>query len=168
MITFHLPSATVERLAFAYSPILEAVLSLHVLIEPKPIQQGGIPIIMGAVTPAGIKRAARVADGFNPALAGEGFERLEGLVKTFRSTAEQAGRDPSALKIYVRVNGSISTTPLAEDQRPFLWGSPDQIAHDLDQVRTLHVEQVFFAEIVTAHLDEYIESLGRLQSLVRA
>src|SRR5581483_2453021 len=40
MITFHLPSTAVERLAFAYSPVLEAVLSLHVLVEPKhhPIQ----------------------------------------------------------------------------------------------------------------------------------
>ncbi len=40
MITFHLPSAAVERLAFAYSPVLEAILSLHVLVEPKhhPIQ----------------------------------------------------------------------------------------------------------------------------------
>ncbi|MGH2493956.1 MAG: DUF5937 family protein [Ktedonobacteraceae bacterium] len=40
MITFHLPPAAVERLAFAYSPVLEAVLSLHVLVEPKhhPVQ----------------------------------------------------------------------------------------------------------------------------------
>jgi DNA-binding transcriptional ArsR family regulator len=40
MITFHLPSTAVERLAFAYSPVLEAVLSLHTLIEPKhhPLQ----------------------------------------------------------------------------------------------------------------------------------
>jgi DNA-binding transcriptional ArsR family regulator len=39
-ITFHLPSNALERIAFAYSPLLEAVLSLHVLIEPKhhPIQ----------------------------------------------------------------------------------------------------------------------------------
>jgi DNA-binding transcriptional ArsR family regulator len=40
MITFHLPPTAVERLAFAYSPVLEAVLSLHVLVEPKhhPLQ----------------------------------------------------------------------------------------------------------------------------------
>jgi DNA-binding transcriptional ArsR family regulator len=40
LITFHLPCAAVERLAFAYSPVLEEVLSLHTLIEPKhhPIQ----------------------------------------------------------------------------------------------------------------------------------
>jgi DNA-binding transcriptional ArsR family regulator len=35
MIRFHLPATAVERVAFAYSPLFEAVLSLHVLIEPK-------------------------------------------------------------------------------------------------------------------------------------
>src|ERR687888_572679 len=35
MIRFHLPSSAVERLAFTYSPLFEAVLSLHVLVEPK-------------------------------------------------------------------------------------------------------------------------------------
>jgi DNA-binding transcriptional ArsR family regulator len=40
MITFHLPPTAAERLAIVYSPVLEAVLSLHVLIEPKhhPLQ----------------------------------------------------------------------------------------------------------------------------------
>lgn len=39
-ITFHLPHTAIERLAFAYSPMLEAVLSLHILVEPKhhPVQ----------------------------------------------------------------------------------------------------------------------------------
>jgi DNA-binding transcriptional ArsR family regulator len=40
MIRFHLPASAIERLAFAYSPLFEAVLSLHVLVEPKhhPLQ----------------------------------------------------------------------------------------------------------------------------------
>jgi DNA-binding transcriptional ArsR family regulator len=39
-IRFHLPSHATEHIAFAYSPLLEAVLSLHVLVEPKhhPVQ----------------------------------------------------------------------------------------------------------------------------------
>jgi DNA-binding transcriptional ArsR family regulator len=39
-IRFHLPAFALERLAFAYSPLLEAVLSLHVVLEPKhhPLQ----------------------------------------------------------------------------------------------------------------------------------
>ena len=53
--------------------------------------------------------------------------------------AQEAGRDPSMLKVYVRVNGLITTSPMPENRRPFLGGSPDQIAHDLDRVRKLDV-----------------------------
>src|SRR5215216_1308846 len=40
MIRFRLPDHALERVAFAYSPLLECVLSLHVLVEPKhhPLQ----------------------------------------------------------------------------------------------------------------------------------
>jgi DNA-binding transcriptional ArsR family regulator len=34
VIRFHLPASAVERVGFAYSPLFEAVLSLHVLVEP--------------------------------------------------------------------------------------------------------------------------------------
>jgi hypothetical protein len=39
-IVFRVPRAAVERVGFSYSPSLEAVLSLHVLVEPKhhPVQ----------------------------------------------------------------------------------------------------------------------------------
>ena len=39
-IVFRLPSSAAERVAFSYSPAMEAVLSLHVLVEPKhhPVQ----------------------------------------------------------------------------------------------------------------------------------
>jgi DNA-binding transcriptional ArsR family regulator len=39
-IRFHIPAFAVDRLSFAYSPLVEAVLSLHVLVEPKhhPLQ----------------------------------------------------------------------------------------------------------------------------------
>ena len=39
-IVFRLPPAAAERVAFSYSPAMEAVLSLHVLVEPKhhPVQ----------------------------------------------------------------------------------------------------------------------------------
>jgi hypothetical protein len=34
-IRFCLPATAVENVGFAYSPLLEAVLSLHVLVRPK-------------------------------------------------------------------------------------------------------------------------------------
>jgi DNA-binding transcriptional ArsR family regulator len=49
MIRFHLPAGAVERLAFAYSPLFEAVLSLHVLVEPKhhPLQHEWVRRLRG-------------------------------------------------------------------------------------------------------------------------
>jgi DNA-binding transcriptional ArsR family regulator len=43
-IRFRLPAHAVERVAHAYSPLLEAVLSLHVLVEPKhhPLQHAWV------------------------------------------------------------------------------------------------------------------------------
>lgn len=43
-IRFRLPAEAAERAAFAYSPLLELVLSLHVLVEPKhhPLQQAWV------------------------------------------------------------------------------------------------------------------------------
>ena len=49
-------------------------------IDPKPIQQGGIPIIMGVATPSAIKRAARIADGLTPVASS--LEALEGVVNS--------------------------------------------------------------------------------------
>jgi probable F420-dependent oxidoreductase len=143
-------------------------------VDPKPIQRGGIPIIMGAVAPSAMKRAGRMADGLNPLTSS--LEGLEESINAFRLAAQEAGRDPSKLKIYARVNGLITTSPMPEGRRPFLGGSPDQIARDLDKVRRLNVEQVFFNEMVdpdmdeyvSSNLNEYIDSLGRLQSIVRA
>lgn len=43
-IVFRIPATGAERVGFAYSPTMEAVLSLHVLVEPKhhPVQHGWV------------------------------------------------------------------------------------------------------------------------------
>ncbi|HVA90681.1 MAG TPA: DUF5937 family protein [Chloroflexota bacterium] len=48
-IAFRLPRTAIDRLAFAYSPLLEAVLSLHVLVEPKhhPVQHPWVRAMRG-------------------------------------------------------------------------------------------------------------------------
>jgi probable F420-dependent oxidoreductase len=141
-------------------------------IDPKPIQKGGIPIIMGVATPAATKRAARIADGLTPLALSP--EILAGTVNGFRAAAQEAGRDPSTLKIYARANNAITTNALPEENRPFLSGSPDQIARDLDKIRALNIDHILFAEAgSSAHPDSslvpaYIENLQRLQAVVRA
>ncbi len=131
-------------------------------INPKPVHQTGIPIILGAYAPQAIKRAAQVADGFNPIATS--FESLEKTITFFRQAALMAGRDPSTLKVIVRANVPITAKPLA-DKRPYLGGSPEQIASDLQQAKDLNVDHVFFVNTTQPALDEQLRLLENLLKL---
>lgn len=130
-------------------------------INPKPVQPGGIPILMGVFAPAAIDRAARFADGLNP--IGFSFEALQAQITQFRQAATTAGRDAAKLSIMVRANVPVTASPMAA-RRPFLGGSPEQIAADLARVRELEVDQVFFSPPHTdaASLDELLRVFERL------
>jgi probable F420-dependent oxidoreductase len=134
-------------------------------IDPKPLQQGGVPILLGAASPAAIARAARIADGLNPIAFS--LEALEATVNSFRSAAQAAGRDPSTLMIMVRANVPITANPLPEDSRPFLGGSPEQIAEDLVKVEALAVDHVLFADAASSNEEELVRRLERLQAAVQ-
>jgi len=61
-------------------------------MEPKPPRAGGPPLWIGGTTPAALRRAGRLGDGW---LANMGMGAAE--VAAVRAFAEQAGRDPDAL-----------------------------------------------------------------------
>lgn len=135
------------------------------LINPKPVQRGGIPILMGFNTAAAIKRAARLADILNPIAST--IEALESAVTAFRSAAQEAGRDPSTLKVFVRANVPITATALPEDKRPLLGGSAEQIAEDLTRVQELEVDEVFFSDRASHTVDEAVQRLEEIQTAFR-
>lgn len=62
---------------------------------PKPVQPGGVPIIIGGHVPAAARRAARFGDGFFPGR----IDRLEELLQALRDECDVLGRDPSELEI---------------------------------------------------------------------
>jgi probable F420-dependent oxidoreductase len=134
------------------------------IINPKPVQQGGIPILMGFNAPAALKRAARLADILNP-IASK-FETLESTVTTFYSAVQEAGRDLSTVRVFVRANVPITANPLPEDKRPFLGGSPEQIARDLARVQNLKVDEVFFSDQASPTVDEAIKRLEEIQTAI--
>ncbi|HEY5149425.1 MAG TPA: TIGR03619 family F420-dependent LLM class oxidoreductase [Mycobacterium sp.] len=131
-------------------------------VSPKPVQPQ-IPVLIGAMTPAGVERAARIADGINPIAISEQLTR--GLVDTFRAAAADAGRDPAALSIVLRAN--VPVTPEAlESGRPFLGGSPAQVAADIERIADLQVDQVLFANAAPIDIDAQVGVLEALQSAV--
>jgi probable F420-dependent oxidoreductase len=64
---------------------------------PKPVQAGGIPVVVGGHTRAAARRAGRLGDGFFPGVFGP--DELEPLLTTVRASATDAGRDPDAIEI---------------------------------------------------------------------
>jgi hypothetical protein len=125
-------------------------------LNPKPVQ-AHLPILFGSVFPAGIRRAARVADGFNPIATSAGA--LRAAVADFRAAAAEAGRDPATLTVVARANTVFTREPMGE-RRPYLGGSPKQIAADLADLDDLTgggVDAVLLSSVGRADHDIDVE-----------
>jgi probable F420-dependent oxidoreductase len=131
-------------------------------VNPKPVQEH-LPILLGVATPAGARRAGRIADGINPiAFSAEVVPALAGI---FRQAAEAAGRDPAGLAVVVRANVPLTVEPLG-DGRPFLGGSPRQVAEDLARLEPAAVDEVFFSNRAADDLDTEVRLLEELRAAV--
>jgi probable F420-dependent oxidoreductase len=129
-------------------------------LNPKPVQPT-IPILIGAMTPGGIERAARIADGLNPIAFSE--DALVGIAASFRAAAQAAGRDPAALTVVARANVPMTSDPLG-DNRPFLGGSPRQIADDIAKLAGRGIDHVLFSNVAAREVDEQIRLLDQLKA----
>jgi probable F420-dependent oxidoreductase len=64
---------------------------------PKPLQKGGIPIHVGGHSPAAVRRAARLGDGFFPAPGN--LNVLKQLFADLRAECERIGRNPAEIEL---------------------------------------------------------------------
>jgi Luciferase-like monooxygenase len=141
-------------------------------VNPKPVQ-AHIPVLMAAFAPAAVKRAGRIADGLIPVASSA--EDLRGIVSTFHDAAREAGRDPADLMVVDQVPWPtpIIREPVGEG-RPFLGGSPKQIAEDLMAARESGATQVYLASGQGLGLDEGLQAadvdqwLGLLGEVIEA
>ena len=80
-------------------------------MEPKPPQGASIPIWVGGASPAALRRAGTVADGWL-ASAGMGDSgALAGMIERVKEHAAAAGRDPSSLGFQAQ----LSPPPRSDD-----------------------------------------------------
>src|SRR5260370_39448535 len=92
-------------------------------IGPKPVQPGGIPMLLGAFAPASLERAARIADGIMPAAAGSTtIEKLSQPINNFREIVRRSRRRPDELKVLLRVHDLLSAEK-GEETRPLFGGT---------------------------------------------
>jgi alkanesulfonate monooxygenase SsuD/methylene tetrahydromethanopterin reductase-like flavin-dependent oxidoreductase (luciferase family) len=69
--------------------------------SPKPVQTTSIPIVIGGVSPAAIRRAARLGDGWQP--LGLSPEALREGMTALRAEARAQGRDAAAIPVSLAV-----------------------------------------------------------------
>ncbi len=67
--------------------------------SPKPVQTPSIPVVIGGVSDAAIRRAARIGDGWQP--IGLSPEALGKAMATLRDHAKANGRDAAAIPVSI-------------------------------------------------------------------
>ncbi len=131
-------------------------------IGPKPMQAGGIPLLIGGYAPAAIARAGRLADGFNAYVMS--WEQLAEQVAVFRAAASASGRKPDALAIIDRIDAQLTDAPLPDGDRSRFTGTVAQWAEDLARSAALGVGHAFFH--IDAPDEEALAALAELRRLV--
>lgn len=79
---------------------------------PKPLQQGGPKVFLGAMGPLGRKHAAAWADGWYPVDVAMG--EVAETVASFREEVKQAGRDPDDIEINIQIMDTSNLDRLKE------------------------------------------------------
>ena len=113
-------------------------------IGPKPIQSGGIPLLLGAFEPKALDRAGRIADGILP-VAGRNttIEKLGQQLIGFRDLVLKAGRDPERMIVILNVHNALSDEKVSESP-PLLSGTPKQAADDLLGIEKLGIDHILY------------------------
>jgi probable F420-dependent oxidoreductase len=112
--------------------------------EPKPVQPGGPPILLGGLARAALERAGRIAAGWVTS-SRTNLSRIAEGVETVRAAARAAGRDPGAVRIVCRGvvrAGREATGP--DGGRLLLSGSHEQIRADTRWLGEQGVTEVFY------------------------
>jgi probable F420-dependent oxidoreductase len=109
-------------------------------IAPKPVQRPHPPITLGGYSPATIRRAVTLADGYNG--GNVPLDRIAPLVGEVRDAARAIGRDPKTIAIVCRGSFRVHASPQGATRRA-LWGTLDEIRDDLARYDAAGVDELF-------------------------
>jgi probable F420-dependent oxidoreductase len=113
-------------------------------VQPKPVQPGGPPVLLGGLARPALERAGRIADGWVTSSRTD-LSRIAEGVGVIRAAAAEAGRDPEALRIVCRgvVRAGAERAGPGGD-RMLLSGSPGQIKDDTQWLASQGVTEIFY------------------------
>jgi probable F420-dependent oxidoreductase len=143
----------VMRLAWTSDPVAFSgrycrIDPVHAL--PQPRQRGGIPVWIGGHTPAALRRAATLGDGWHPIglrpPATLAPDEYAASVKQLHARAVEAGRDPAAIALTFRapmeVRSSRAKAPAGD--RPLFQGTAAEVLGDVQRYQALGVSHMVF------------------------
>jgi probable F420-dependent oxidoreductase len=138
-----------------------------VSLEPKPVQKPHPPLVFGAVSEVGARRAARTCDGIYPMFLDSFGDpgRFEHLRDAVLREAERIGRDVSAFRMYAFCSGLVvapGDEPAQRSPRMTLTGSPDQVLAEIERFAAAgysHLTMHF--DVRSGTMDEYLEIATR-------
>ncbi len=110
----------------------------HVL--PRPVQQPRPPVLVGGTADRALRRAGRLAEGWIGS-SGQDLDRIPACVAAVRAGALEAGRDPNAVRVLLRVVPDLRDDRPGE-RRPFQ-GTHEQVLADLEGLGDLSVTEAF-------------------------
>ena len=123
---------------------------------PKPRQKPAIPVVIGGVSRAAIRRAARLGDGWQP--LGLSPEALGQGITALREEARACGRDVS--KIPISIAMSLATSRLG---RHALGTEPSEIVKNARAYASLGVETL----VISANTGDPGEARSALEMVAR-
>lgn len=106
-------------------------------VDPKPVQRPHPPVLLGGTAEAALRRAGRMAAGWISSSRAD-LTRIEESMATVRHGAEDAGRDPEALRMVCR-----GVAKVRAGERAPLVGTLDDIRADLDELAARGVTETF-------------------------
>jgi len=137
--------------------------------EPFPLQKPHPPIWIGGHSPAALRRAARLGDGWHPvgAIAASPLppEEMRALLETLKRLTAEAGRDFSALTISYKAPLYDTGIPDRGGNRRSFSGSAEEIADDIRGFAAIGVHELIF-DFRGQSTSESIERLQRFAAEV--
>lgn len=113
------------------------------LVQPKPVQVPGPPVLLGGSVEPALRRAGRLADGWISASRHD-LRRIDEAITTVAAAAAEAGRDPGALRYVVRGVVHLGKERRTRDgARRLLTGSAEAVRDDLGWLGSRGVTEVF-------------------------
>lgn len=114
-------------------------------MAPVPVQRPGPPVLLGGTVPQALERAGRLADGWLTSSRAD-LSRIGDGIAVVRAAAEQAGRDPKAIRVICRgvVRAGAPVTVPEGGGRMLLSGSFDDIRGDTHWLAEQGVTEIFY------------------------